>query len=141
MKYLEYVIKEALRLHPPVPYFGIIFEQDTVINEHVLPKGTEIMIDVLGLHTPIQNICKILWNLILIDSVMRCLPNETHIICSIFSWSTKLYRSKVCYVGRENLCLSWKSNFQIKSVQNEDDIQECVDLVDKSANGFVYTVF
>ena len=51
LKFLDSIIKESLRLHPPAPAFARKLEKDMVVGSHILPKGTVIQIDVLGLHT------------------------------------------------------------------------------------------
>ncbi|KAG5893586.1 hypothetical protein JTB14_028353 [Gonioctena quinquepunctata] len=53
MKYLECVIKEALRLYPSVPLYGRRAHEDINYKEHVIPKGTNIVIFDYGvLHDP-----------------------------------------------------------------------------------------
>lgn len=46
MQYLECVLKESLRLYPPVPFISRVCVEETHINGLVLPKGTEVHIHV-----------------------------------------------------------------------------------------------
>lgn len=50
MEYLECVIKESLRMHPPAPKISRLIRKTTVINGMKIPKGTDIAIDFLELH-------------------------------------------------------------------------------------------
>ncbi|XP_065920518.1 cytochrome P450 4A4-like isoform X2 [Dysidea avara] len=50
LSYTTMCIKEAMRLYPPVPYYFRQLSEDTVIKEHLIPKGTIICIDTLSLH-------------------------------------------------------------------------------------------
>ncbi|KAM8716413.1 hypothetical protein ACLKA7_003311 [Drosophila subpalustris] len=47
--YLECVIKESLRLYPPVPFFGRICTEESVVNGLILPKNTQINIHVFDI--------------------------------------------------------------------------------------------
>jgi len=42
--YLECVIKESLRLYPPVPFFGRFCTEECVVNGLIMPKGAQINI-------------------------------------------------------------------------------------------------
>ncbi|KAI8115386.1 Cytochrome P450 4d2 [Lucilia cuprina] len=44
LKYLECVIKEALRLYPPAPIIGRTTEEDFKIGNNIIPRGTNIII-------------------------------------------------------------------------------------------------
>ncbi|XP_077460613.1 cytochrome P450 4V8 [Stigmatopora argus] len=50
LKYLECVIKEALRLFPSVPFFGRSIRQDTIINGFKVPAGTNAVVLPFALH-------------------------------------------------------------------------------------------
>ncbi|XP_055947713.1 cytochrome P450 4c3-like [Argiope bruennichi] len=50
MKYLECVIKEALRLYPPVPAIGRMLRNDLQIGEFLLPRGSMCLVIAYLLH-------------------------------------------------------------------------------------------
>lgn len=50
MKYLERVIKESMRLYPPVPIIGRVLSEDIQLDEYRIPQGCMIKIDLFNLH-------------------------------------------------------------------------------------------
>lgn len=49
-KYLDMVLKESLRVYPSVPFIGRVLTEDAVINGVLLPKGTNVDIQIYALH-------------------------------------------------------------------------------------------
>uniref|UniRef100_A0AAG5DDU3 Cytochrome P450 n=1 Tax=Anopheles atroparvus TaxID=41427 RepID=A0AAG5DDU3_ANOAO len=50
MKYLDMVVKESLRLVPPVPIIGRKLLEDMEINGAIIPAGTSISIKIFNIH-------------------------------------------------------------------------------------------
>lgn len=50
LKYLEYFIKESLRLYPPVPYISRKTVKETKVGKLLLAKDTEIAIHIFDIH-------------------------------------------------------------------------------------------
>ncbi|GAB6033127.1 Cytochrome P450 4V2 [Chamberlinius hualienensis] len=51
LRYLECVIKESLRLFPPVPFFSRMLQKDTVICGYTVPASTNVTFLVQQIHT------------------------------------------------------------------------------------------
>lgn len=50
LRYLECVVKEALRLFPSVPMFGRTLREDCTIKGHQIPRGTNVLVLTYALH-------------------------------------------------------------------------------------------
>lgn len=50
MKYLEKVIKESLRMYPPVPVISRILTENAIFQDKIIPKDVAIVISVYNLH-------------------------------------------------------------------------------------------
>ncbi|XP_057313637.1 cytochrome P450 4V2-like [Hydractinia symbiolongicarpus] len=141
LKYLEGVIKEGLRLHPPVALFARMLEEDTVINNNVFPKRTELGVAVMALHHN-ENY----W-----DEPEEFIPDR-------FLDDDILKRHPYCFVpfsaGYRN-CIGQKfamreekillfhvmSKFRLESIQEEDDVQHCFEIIHRSGNGLMIKFF
>nr|AAR88242.2 CYP342A1 [Alitta virens] len=50
LPYLSQCIKEAMRVHPPVPFIGRQLSQDIIINGCTIPKDTICEVSIYGVH-------------------------------------------------------------------------------------------
>ena len=135
IKYLEYVLKESLRLYPPVPFYARVLDKDTLIDGHVFPKGTSVSMDVIGIHTNPEY-----W-----DDPLSFKPDR---FCEENLFKRKPYTYLPFSAGPRN-CIGQKfamleekiflyfilSNFQINSVQDDKNVEEYSELIHASANG------
>ncbi|GLH09722.1 Cytochrome P450 6j1 [Gryllus bimaculatus] len=55
MKYLERVVKEALRLYPSVPFVGRALPEDAHVAGHVLPAGAVVNLHIFHVHRDARN--------------------------------------------------------------------------------------
>ena len=135
MKYLDYVIKESLRLYPPVPRYSRVLDKDTRIDGHVLPKGTSFFIDVISTHTNPES-----W-----DDPLSFNPDrfgdEKFCKRNPYTYLPFSAGPRNC-IGQKFAMLEEKifvyfilSNFQINSVQDDKHVETYTALVLASANG------
>ena len=135
LKYLDCVIKESQRIHPPVPMYGRILESDLKIGDTIIPAGTDLIVESFSVHMNEKY-----W-----DEPSIFKPER-------FESEEFLKRNPYCYIpfsaGPRN-CIGQKfallelkiylyhilSRFKIKSVQTADQLELCYDLVTYSANG------
>ncbi|KAI6662018.1 Cytochrome P450 4B1 [Oopsacas minuta] len=50
LKFTSMCIKESMRLFPPVPFISRIINEDLVVDDYIIPKGTPVSIPILLLH-------------------------------------------------------------------------------------------
>ena len=135
MRYLEYVVKESLRMHPPVPSDSRVLDKDTLIDGYLFPKGTGFAIDVISIHTNPEY-----W-----DDPLSFNPDR-------FSEEKFCKRKPYTYlpfsagprncIGQKFAMLEVKifvyfilSNFRIVSVQDDKHVEEYSAMIHASANG------
>lgn len=70
LTYLKYCIKESLRLYPPVSSHGRQLAQDTLIDGHIFPTGTRIVILPYAVHR-----CPDIW-----DNPEASAPNINNVL-------------------------------------------------------------
>ncbi|KAJ7382904.1 Cytochrome P450 4V2 [Desmophyllum pertusum] len=101
LRYLECVVKEALRMFPSVPFFARMTTEDCQLDGYLAPKGTAVTVSPVILHRNPD-----VWPAPLEFNPDRFLPENSqrrhpYAYVSFLSRTKELYRSAICYVRRE----------------------------------------
>lgn len=140
LRYLECVIKEALRLFPPVPFLGRTASEDYQLNGYVAPKGTTVATSVIALHRDPD-----VWSAPLEFDPDRFLPENSqgrHPFAYIpFSAGQRNCIGQRFALLEEKIILSnVLRNFCIESTQTFDELHVCSELVTRPREGIFVTL-
>ncbi|XP_065660086.1 cytochrome P450 4V2 [Hydra vulgaris] len=136
-KYLENVLKESLRLYPPVPLISRYIEEDMMIDGQFIPKKSEIAIHVMMIHLN-PEYWKDPHNFIPErfdqDDFVKRNP-YTYIPFS--AGPRNCIGQKFAMIEEKILLYNIMKHFYVESMQNENEISRTQDLINKSANGIM----
>ena len=141
LKYLENVLKESLRMHPPVPLYGRTVEENMTIDGQFIPKGAQIILLVLMLHSNPEY-----WehpN----DFIPERFEADNFAKRNPYSYvpfsagPRNCIGQKFAMIEEKMLLYSIMKNFSLKSMQDEDEVFSTVDIIHKSINGIKIKFF
>ena len=137
MELLDSFIKETLRLYPPASGVGRNLEEDTIIDGRTFYKGTNIVISIYGLHRNEEY-----WENPLEFNPYRFM-RDTYKERNPYSYIPFSAGPRNC-IGQKFALLEVKislyyilRSFCVTSVQAEEDLEICTDLITYSANGIL----
>ena len=135
LKFLDCVIKESLRLYPPVAAIGRRMEEDTVIGGQTFYKDTTIVINIFGLHRNEEY-----WENPLKFNPYRFMGDEfqqRNPYCYIpFSAGPRNCIGQKFALLEVKICLYYVlKTFNLTSIQAENEIELCTDMITLSRNG------
>ena len=135
LKLLDCVIKESLRLYPPVAAIGRRMEEDTVIGGQTFYKDTTIVINIFGLHRNEEY-----WENPLKFNPYRFMGDEfqqRNPYCYIpFSAGPRNCIGQKFALLEVKICLYYVlKTFNLTSIQAENEIELCTDMITLSQNG------
>ena len=136
-KYLESVIKESLRMHPPVPIFAREVEENMIIDGQFVPKNSEINIFAMMIHhnpeyweDPYSFIPERFED----DEFARRNPYS---YIPFSAGPRNCIGQKFAMIEEKMLLYSIMKAFCVESMQNDDEIQGVMDIIHKSVNGIM----
>jgi cytochrome P450 family 4 subfamily V len=139
IKYLDYVLKEGLRLHPPVSMFGRIVDTDTVVDGKVIPKGTNVALFAYMLHR----------NPMYWDDPDTFNPDRfgkedyfkrnPYVYIPFSAGSRNCVGQKFAMLEEKIMMYYLVLNYRFTSTQKEEDISDCFEIIHKSENGLYMT--
>lgn len=80
LPYLNAVLKETLRLFPPMFAAARVFDEDLSILGHVVPKGTSVYVSMTGM-----------------VEAMRSPSHRVHIVASVYRLTLMASPTLLCY--------------------------------------------
>ena len=139
MKYLDYVIKEGLRLHPPVPIYGRVTDADTLIDGNVVPKGTNIAVFAYMLHrNPAYWKDPDTFNPDRFGED-EYLKRNPYAYVPFSAGSRNCVGQKFAQLEEKIMLYYIVLNYRFASTQKEKDIADCFEIIHKSENGLYLT--
>uniref|UniRef100_A0A914Z715 Cytochrome P450 n=1 Tax=Panagrolaimus superbus TaxID=310955 RepID=A0A914Z715_9BILA len=135
LKYCECVIKESLRLYPSVPIFARVLGDDQEVSGHIIPKGTQILVNPYLIHRDPSH-----WDNAEEFRPERFLP-ENCVGRNAFAFVPFSAGSRNCIGQRfalmeeKTLLASILRNFQIESVKRRDQQEFTSELILRPVGG------
>ncbi|CAH3155173.1 unnamed protein product [Porites lobata] len=140
LRYLECVIKEALRLFPSVPFFARTTTEDFHMDGYTAPKGTSVGVATLALHRNSD-----VWPAPLEFNPDRFLPENSqgrHPFAYIpFSAGPRnCIGQRFAFLEEKIVLYHVMRNFSIESAQTFDDLRTCGELITRPKEGIFVTL-
>ncbi|KXJ16750.1 Cytochrome P450 4c3 [Exaiptasia diaphana] len=140
LKYLECVIKEALRLYPSVPFFARELTEDFTIDGVAVPKGTTVGTATFALHTNPK-----VWPDPYKFDPDRFLPENSqgrHPYAYVpFSAGPRNCIGQKFAILEEKMVLAYVlRHFNVKSEHSPDDMKVCAEIVTRPKDSIMMSL-
>lgn len=140
LKYMEYVIKESLRIHPAIPSVSRTLEHDTVLGGIKFPPTPGLVVDIISLHRDPK-----IW-----ENPLSFIPERFEKLSDnqkrIFAFIPFSAGPRNC-IGQRFAMMELKvalfhilKRFRVHSTQSEKELQETVATIHTSDNGLMLSL-